>query len=175
MPLFLGLAALILVEIGLFVVIGGRIGLGLTLLEVVVTAIAGALILRGVGRGIADRLMAAAMDRRNPVPLAGDGMLLAVSGILLILPGFLTDGLGLLLLLPMVRQALLSRLGAAFRMGAAMEGDPGPAAGQDAMDPMPPHPVPPGKRSPWAGTAEPEEAEVIQDSPSPASRPGSEA
>lgn len=167
MPLFLGLAALILVEIGLFVVIGGRIGLGLTLLEVVVSAVAGALVLRGAGHGIADRLMAAAVDRRNPVPLAGDGMLLAVSGILLILPGFLTDGLGLLLLLPMVRQALLSRLGAAFRMG--------PAAGQDAMDPMPPHPVPPGKRSPWAGTAEPEEAEVIQDSPCPASRPGSEA
>lgn len=173
MPLFLGLAALILVEIGLFVVISSRIGLVLTLLEVVVSAVAGALILRGAGRGIADRLMAAAMDRRSALPLAGDGMLLAVSGILLILPGFLTDGVGLLLLLPMVRLALLSRLGAAFRMGAATEGDLGPAEGERAMEPMVPHPSAPGKRSPWAGSAEPEEAEVIEDSPSPAPRPGS--
>ena len=99
-----------LIEIGLFVVVGGAIGLWLTLLVVIGTGIGGVAMLRRLGLSTADRLRGEMGRMRDPVGVAGDGVLLALAALLLILPGFLTDGLGLLLLLPPLRRALVTAL-----------------------------------------------------------------
>jgi UPF0716 protein FxsA len=93
-----------LLEIALFVVIGGKIGLWATLAWVLLTGVLGVLILRWV----AVRQAMALRDLRNPARMAAAGAMGMLGGVLLILPGFFTDALGLLMLLPPV-QALVAR------------------------------------------------------------------
>lgn len=119
MPLILALVLLILAEISLYVTLGAALGLGLTLAVVVGSAVAGILVVRAQGRHMVERMVETAMDRRNPLRTAGDGMLKVIAGILLILPGFLTDLAGLVLLLPPVRAAILARLADRARSHAA--------------------------------------------------------
>lgn len=96
-----------LIEIALFVVIGGRIGLWATLAWVILTAVAGIFILRfEAARGavlMRDGLGGRGLPEGAPVA----GLMRALAAVLLILPGFLTDAFGLLLLLPPL-QALVS-------------------------------------------------------------------
>lgn len=97
-----------LVEIALFVVIGGKIGLWATLAWVVLTGLLGVLALRLTMARTAMDLRA----MRDPARMAAGGAMGMLGGLFLILPGFLTDALGLLLLLPPV-QALAARFIAA--------------------------------------------------------------
>lgn len=137
----LGLFALPLIEIALFVQIGGAIGLGATLLWVLGTGVFGSWLIRRAGaRALAD-LRAPLGGLRNPAePVAQEG-LLVLAGVLLILPGFFTDALGLLLLVPPLRTALLRAFGrrvatvrfdtVGFGMGGRPANDPrtGPRGG----------------------------------------------
>ena len=99
-----------LIEIGLFVVIGGEIGLWATLAWVLLTAVAGVLLLKfTAARGM--MLLRGGMDPtalRDGAPITG--LLRGLAAMLLILPGFLTDGFGLILLIltafPPLRQKL---------------------------------------------------------------------
>lgn len=93
-----------LLEIALFVVIGGQIGLWATLAWVLGTGVLGVVVLRWV----ASRQAMALRDLRNPARMAATGAMGLVGGVLLILPGFFTDALGLLMLLPPV-QALAAK------------------------------------------------------------------
>ena len=103
------LAALIgvpLIEIALFIRVGGWIGLGPTLALIVLTAVLGVAILRWQGIGVmlrAQRLLAAGS---LPVLEVFEGLCLVIAGVLLLIPGFFTDAIGGLLLLPPVRRAL---------------------------------------------------------------------
>ncbi len=102
--------AIPVIEVFLFVKIGGAIGLWATLGIIVVTAIFGAWLTRTQGLRALARLHGAAQEGR---PLHGEifgGILILIAGILLITPGFLTDALGFLLLAPNVRNALISRI-----------------------------------------------------------------
>lgn len=99
-----------LIEIGLFVTLGGALGLWLTLLIVLGTAALGITLLRSQGLRTADMLRREMGALRDPVQMAGDGALQVLAAILLILPGFLTDALGLLLLIPPLRRALVAAL-----------------------------------------------------------------
>lgn len=130
MWLMFAVLALPLVEIALFVVVGGSIGLWATLAWVVVSAVLGVFILKRVAR-----MGAISFDRdvralRDPVfPIAGRAISIIAAG-LLILPGFFTDAVGLLLLLPPV-QSLLANLfasrlrqsGAVHQASMTIEGD----------------------------------------------------
>lgn len=104
MWVFLLFLAVPLVEIGLFVVIGGQIGLWMTLGFVIGSAVLGVVVLRRSGqmarRGAGNLLMQA----------AGNGMSM-MAGLLLILPGFLTSALGVLLMLPPVQRLIVLVLG----------------------------------------------------------------
>ncbi len=95
-----------LIEIGLFIEVGGAIGLWPTILVVISTAIAGTALLRHQGLGALNRLQ----DSLNKgEPLIGpifDGFCLLAAGVLLLTPGFFTDTLGFLLFVPAVRRAL---------------------------------------------------------------------
>ena len=92
-----------LLEIALFVVIGGKIGLWATLAWVLLTAVLGVAVMRWQMA----RQAVALRDMRNPAQLAAAGAMGLVGGLLLILPGFFTDALGMLMLLPPV-QALVA-------------------------------------------------------------------
>lgn len=104
MWVFLLFLAVPLVEIGLFVVIGGQIGLWMTLGFVIGSAVLGVVVLRRSGqmarRGAGNLLMQA----------AGNGMSM-MAGLLLVLPGFLTSALGVLLMLPPVQRLIVLVLG----------------------------------------------------------------
>ena len=108
MAIFL-LAAFIgvpLVEIAIFVQVGGWIGLWPTLALVVLTAVLGTWQLRA--QGLATLLRARDQVDRGALPARElfDGACLLVAGALLLTPGFVTDGAGFLLFLPPVRDLL---------------------------------------------------------------------
>lgn len=110
MPLLLALLLVILVEISLFVIVGGVIGLLPTLAVVLGTGVLGGMILRAQGQKTLARMVDTVREPRSPLAAtAGDGVLVALAGILLILPGLLTDAVGLILLVPQVRAAILRR------------------------------------------------------------------
>jgi UPF0716 protein FxsA len=121
MWLFALLVALPLIEIGLFVTLGGAIGLWGTLAWVIGTGFAGVALIRAQGmRGLVDVRRETDLIRHPMGPLA-HGALKVLAGILLILPGFLTDALGLLLLIPPLRSLLIAALAARIKtVGAGM-------------------------------------------------------
>ena len=95
-----------LVEIAVFVQVGGWIGLWPTLALVVLTAVLGAWQLRA--QGLATLLRARDQIDRGALPARElfDGACLLVAGALLLTPGFVTDAVGFLLFLPPVREML---------------------------------------------------------------------
>lgn len=115
MWILLAVLALPLVEIGLFVTLGAALGLWLTLAWVVLTGVAGVFLLKGVAlagqRGLREGLQEGLHDPLSPI---AHKALMGVAAVLLILPGFFTDTLGLILLLPPVRGLIIK--GMATRM-----------------------------------------------------------
>jgi len=108
MPLLLPLAliAVPLIEIALFVVIGGRIGLLPTIAVVVITAVAGTALLRLQGMGVIEQARRAAEEGHMPIQSVVDGLFLFAAGLLLLTPGFMTDAIGFLLFIPPLRRSL---------------------------------------------------------------------
>lgn len=99
LPIFLLL--LPMAEIAGFILVGRWIGLWPTLLLVVLTTVAGSVLLRIQGLGALRRL------GKNEGAEAGrqivHGALIVVAGILLIIPGFITGLMGILLFIPAIR------------------------------------------------------------------------
>ena len=104
--LSLTLIAVPLIEIALFVVVGGRIGLLATVAVVVVTAICGTALLRMQGLEAIAKARRAAEEGRMPIESVVDGLFLFAAGLLLLTPGFLTDAIGFLLFVPPLRRVL---------------------------------------------------------------------
>jgi UPF0716 protein FxsA len=92
-----------LLEIAMLVVVGRRIGVVGTVLLVVVTAIAGWMLLRRQGIGMLTRAAAAARKGEPPEAAAVEGLVGMVAAVLLITPGPIADVLGLILLVPPIR------------------------------------------------------------------------
>ncbi len=108
MPVVVALLIWPLIEIALFVTVGGWLGLWLTLAIVLGTAFAGILLMRWRGlRAMAD-LRGQMKAMGNPLALAADQAVFMLAGVLLVLPGFMTDVMGALLLIPPVRMALVA-------------------------------------------------------------------
>jgi UPF0716 protein FxsA len=95
-----------LLEIALFIKVGGWIGLGPTLALIVLTAVLGIVILRWQGVGVMLRAQRQLAAGSLPVVEVFEGLCLVIAGVLLLIPGFFTDAVGALLLLPPVRRAL---------------------------------------------------------------------
>jgi UPF0716 protein FxsA len=116
-PVLLAFIALPLIEIALFIVIGARIGVGATLGLILLSAVAGVLILRGQQARLQGMMQGGL--RVAPGRLLADGAFRMVAGLLLVLPGFLTDALGLILLIPAVQRLILARIAARARVATA--------------------------------------------------------
>ncbi len=108
--LFLAFLLIPLIEIATFIVIGNAIGLWPTLLGVVIMAVAGSLLLRYQGISIVNDIRATMGRGELPARSLADGMMIGFAGVLLLTPGYFTDLIGLLLLIPPVRTALYSWL-----------------------------------------------------------------
>jgi UPF0716 protein FxsA len=106
--IFLGLP---LAEIAGFVLVGRAIGLWPTLGLVVLTAITGILLLRNQGLHLLRQLSSEEREGRPAGETLVNGAMIVVAGILLLLPGFITDIIGLALFIPFVRRLLWSAIG----------------------------------------------------------------
>jgi UPF0716 protein FxsA len=116
-----------LIEIAVFIKIGGIVGLGPTLVIVVLTAVIGTALLRR--QGLATLKRARQQMDQGSLPLAEifDAVCLLVSGALLLTPGFVTDGVGAVLLVPAARNMLRRFLGSRVKMTGDQGGFSGPS------------------------------------------------
>jgi UPF0716 protein FxsA len=114
MLLLLAAIAVPLVEIVLFILIGGAIGVWWTLAWVLVAAGLGVVVLKGIATTGGMTISQDMRELTNPLsPLAHRAMV-TIGGTLLIIPGFLTDAVGLLLLVPPVRSGIIKLVGRRF-------------------------------------------------------------
>lgn len=107
MWLFVAFLMVPLIEIALFVQVGGWIGLWPTLAIVVLTAVAGTVLVRSQGAAVLARLRSSFETLRDPTEPLAHGAMILFSGALLLTPGFFTDTVGFLLLVPAVRAWVL--------------------------------------------------------------------
>jgi UPF0716 protein FxsA len=103
-----GFAFLALAEVMAFFWVGSRIGLGWALGIALFTALLGAVLVRRAGLSALGRIRGKLNRGELPGRELSDGAVILVSGAFLITPGFITDTLGFLILLPPV-QALVYR------------------------------------------------------------------
>ncbi len=129
-------------ELAAFVAVAAAIGFAWALLLVVATSLFGGMVLRHAGGNhIARMKVALGSGNISALQADGTGSLVLLAGVLLVIPGFITDAIGALL--------LLAPLGAALRRGP-------PAAAPDGVLDLEPeqwHQVPdpslPRRDSPW--------------------------
>ena len=126
--LFLLFIAVPLVEIYLLIEVGGVIGALPTVFLVVFTAVLGVVLLRHQG-WVTLRTVQTALDRGEvPTVAMLEGAVLLLTGALLLTPGFFTDALGFLALIPPLRRAAIR---AALRRAVVIT----PAGGRRPHDP----------------------------------------
>lgn len=100
----MGLLALFLfivlpvIEIYLFIEIGGALGAGWTIVLIFLTAAIGVSAMRRQGLAVLQEAQAAQHAGRPPLAAVAHGVLILLGGLLLLVPGFFTDGLGFLCL-----------------------------------------------------------------------------
>jgi UPF0716 protein FxsA len=93
-------------ELALFLRISDEVGLGPTLLFVLVTAVIGAALVRRQGLSVLRQVRAAVGAGGFPGRQLAHGGMVLVGGALLLTPGFITDAVGFSLMVPAVREAL---------------------------------------------------------------------
>lgn len=103
MLLFLLIIFLPLLEIIGFIVIGGQIGVGLSLLWVIADVIIGSMLLATMGGRTLQKAKKSAATETYPFEEVFDGFCIMIGALLLIFPGFISDVLALPLLIPPVR------------------------------------------------------------------------
>ena len=118
--LFIGVPIL---EISVFISVGEEIGLNWTLAIVILTALIGTLMIRRQGLKTLLRLQHQLAQGQFPLNEVFDGFFLLLGGALLLTPGFVTDGVGLLLSTSPLRNILLASIG---RLVAARGNSYGP-------------------------------------------------
>jgi UPF0716 protein FxsA len=133
-----------LVEIAVFLQVVQWIGVLDTLAVMLGISLVGAWLVKRQGVGTLARMRTELNDGRIPTGPMTDGGLLALAGFLLLVPGFVTDAFGLLLLLPpvraLVRRGLGRRLGRRTRWRVERSRPPGYL---DVDEPRPPRHDPP--------------------------------
>ncbi|MGH1423588.1 MAG: FxsA family protein [Pseudooceanicola sp.] len=105
MWLLIAFIAVPMIEIALFVQVGGAIGLGWTLAIVLLTAIIGTWLVRAQGAMALNNIQQSFSELSDPTQPLAEGAMILFAGALLLTPGFFTDAVGFALLLPPVRRA----------------------------------------------------------------------
>ena len=101
-------------ELAVFIAIGSEIGVLLTVIGIVVTAMVGIWLLKSQGRAILTTLQHKIARGETPVASMADGAAIAAGAVLMLIPGYITDAMGLLLFVPGIRTffgaGLISRM-----------------------------------------------------------------
>jgi UPF0716 protein FxsA len=121
----LSLVILAIIEIAVFLLVANTVGFGWALLLLLATSLLGTWLLRREGARAWRRFREVAAAGRPPGGEASRGIVGLLSGLLLAVPGFVTDALGLLLLIPPVRAGgvRLVQRAAERRLSSAAAGD----------------------------------------------------
>lgn len=139
MWLFLLFLLVPLIEIALFIQVGGLIGLWPTLAIVVATAIAGTILVRSQGSQTLARLRRSLDELRDPTENLAHGAMILFSGALLLTPGFFTDAVGFALLVPPLRTLIIREMRKRMHVRTVVGGsphwrEPGRGPGMDRDD-----------------------------------------
>lgn len=110
MPLLLIFIGIPILEIFLFLQVGGLIGTWPTIAIVIATAVVGTMLLRSQGQQAMLNLRQSVSRLEDPTGPIAHGAMILTSGLLLLTPGFFTDFIGFLLLIPGVRTGILNRI-----------------------------------------------------------------
>jgi len=151
MLIFLTLVAVPIIEIALFIQVGGWLGLWPTIAIVILTAAIGTVLLRAQGLAALGELQRRLSAGEDPSATLAHGAMILVAGVLLLTPGFFTDAIGFGLLMPPVRAAgirlavrfarsrmtqvhMSAHMGAGGQRGQAGPATTGAGAGPGAVD-----------------------------------------
>nr|WP_255720412.1 FxsA family protein [Acuticoccus kalidii] len=118
-------------EIAVFLVVGEAIGVLPTIALVVITAVIGAALLKQQGLQAFQRLQDDIRERRVPAASIGHALTVAIAGVLLLTPGFITDTVGFLLFIPAVRTWLWRSISSSVKVYRVdpVSGTAGPTGG----------------------------------------------
>ena len=119
MWLLLPFIILPILEIALFIQVGGAIGVLPVIALVLGSAVLGVAVMRRQGAQAAMDVQRAMQDFRDPAKPMAHGALVMIAGMLLVLPGLLTSAVGLILLIEPVRDQILRRMAARVRVAGA--------------------------------------------------------
>jgi UPF0716 protein FxsA len=118
--LFIGVPA---IELMLLIEVGGRIGLFATAMLIVATGVAGWSLLKVQGLATVQRIREEVAQGQVPAVEMVAGLVLLGSGLFLLTPGFLTDAVGFLMLVPPVRRAVAAQLIRRYKTRVIRPGD----------------------------------------------------
>lgn len=112
MPLILfGLFVLIpILEIATFIQVGSVIGMPMTLVGILFTAVLGAFLVRQQGFKVLRAAQENLANQKSPAEQMIHGVFILIAGLLLLTPGFLTDTIGFLFLIPSLRLVIASKI-----------------------------------------------------------------
>ena len=108
--LFAIFAVMTLLEIYVLMTVGDVIGNWQTVLLVIMTALIGSTLLRQQGWATMAKAQQSIAEGKTPAVEMLEGVVILVSGVLLITPGFITDSLGLLGLMPWSRRYFINHI-----------------------------------------------------------------
>ena len=159
--LFAMLLAVPIAEIAVFLLVGSAIGVLPTIALVLLTAVIGAVLLKRQGVAALMQLQSDLRANRVPAAAIGQAITVAIAGVLLLTPGFITDTLGILLFIPAVRSLLWRQIAGSVKIHRAGSGDgpspftrPRPRPGQPQTIDLEATEVRPGDpSSPWRDEA----------------------
>ncbi len=97
-----------IIEISIFIQVGGFVGTFNTILIIFLTAAVGIYFVRQQGFKTFKKIAVELQNQQIPVQGMFDGLVILIAGILLVTPGFLTDIIGFLGLVPQTRVLLLA-------------------------------------------------------------------
>jgi UPF0716 protein FxsA len=124
MRFFLFFAVVAVAEMATFFWVESRIGLGWALGLAVLTALIGSFLVKRAGLSVIGRIQAKLSEGQVPGRELSDGAAILVAGAFLISPGFITDTLGFLLLIPAVRGWIYNTVSRRVSARFTVIGDP---------------------------------------------------
>ena len=104
-----------IIEIYLFIEIGSKIGAVLTILLILSTAFIGIIYVRYEGFNTLRSAMGQLIKNEIPLFEIVSGAALVIGAFLLLLPGFLTDAIGLLLIFPITRKMIFKKVSSKYK------------------------------------------------------------
>ncbi|PKF62008.1 membrane protein FxsA [Psychromonas sp. psych-6C06] len=120
--LFILFTTVSLLEIFVLVKVGGVLGALPTVALVIVTALIGSALVRSQGLQLVAQLQQRLAKGEMPGQQLIEGIMLIVTGVLLVTPGFVTDLCGLLLLQPSIRATIAKTILANVKFSSATMG-----------------------------------------------------